>query len=127
MKICVIGWYGTETIGDRAILAGLISVFKDVYTDFELELGSLQPFFSERTVNEDYAFYKCITGREIPIKIFDTKRPDELKAAIKRCDMLVMEGRYRCSGSYVLGERFANHQWCFWPEDTPRARRTVVR
>lgn len=25
MKITIIGWYGTETIGDRAILAGLFS------------------------------------------------------------------------------------------------------
>lgn len=25
VKIAIIGWYGTETIGDRAILAGILS------------------------------------------------------------------------------------------------------
>ena len=64
MKITIIGWYGTETIGDRAILAGLFSVFAKVYEDFEIKLGSLYPFFSERTINEDYSFYKEITEKD---------------------------------------------------------------
>ena len=44
MKITIIGWYGTETIGDRAILAGLISIFNQAYDEFEVKLGSLNPF-----------------------------------------------------------------------------------
>jgi polysaccharide pyruvyl transferase WcaK-like protein len=56
VKITVIGWYGTETIGDRAILAGLLSLFDEVFGDFELKLGSIYPFFSERTLYEDMDF-----------------------------------------------------------------------
>ncbi len=44
MRILIIGWYGTETIGDRAILAGLISFFSKVYRCFEIKIGSLYPF-----------------------------------------------------------------------------------
>ena len=29
MNICILGWYGTETIGDRAILAGIISLLSN--------------------------------------------------------------------------------------------------
>ena len=41
MIITVIGWYGTETIGDRAILAGLISLFNKSYTYFEIKKNDL--------------------------------------------------------------------------------------
>jgi len=91
-KITIIGWYGTETIGDRAILAGLISFFNKSYKNFEIKLGSLYPFFSERTVNEDYAFYREIIGKDIKIEIFDSKNSKELDNAIKASDLLVMGG-----------------------------------
>ncbi len=92
LKITVIGWYGTETIGDRAILAGLFSFFKKAYGPFEIHLGSLYPFFTERTINEDYSFYKELIQQEIIIKIFNSKRHKELNKAIKESDLLVMGG-----------------------------------
>jgi polysaccharide pyruvyl transferase WcaK-like protein len=92
-RIAIIGWYGTETIGDRAILSGLISLFSEVYKDFEIKLGSLYPTLSQRTIFEDYPFY-CTSagGKTIPISIFDTTTISELKSAIKWADMLVMGG-----------------------------------
>jgi polysaccharide pyruvyl transferase WcaK-like protein len=92
MKITIIGWYGTETIGDRAILAGLISFFNKTYDNFEIKLGSLYPFFSQRTINEDYSFYKDIIKKDIKIDIFNSKDSKELLKAIKSSDLVVMGG-----------------------------------
>lgn len=92
MKITVIGWYGTETIGDRAILLGLFSFFSEVYKSFEVKLGSLHPFFSERTVAEDRDFYKEIVGQDVKINIFDSTSINELTRAIKVSDLVVMGG-----------------------------------
>lgn len=92
MKITIIGWYGTETIGDRAILAGLISLFNKTYQNFEIQLGSLYPFFSERTLNEDYAFYKEIIGIDFKFSIFNSKKSKELNNALKHSDVVLMGG-----------------------------------
>jgi len=92
MKITVIGWYGTETIGDRAILAGLISFFNKSFSQFELRLGSLYPFFSDRTINEDHSFYKELTKKKCNIEIFNSKDSSSLLNAIKTSDFLVMGG-----------------------------------
>ena len=92
MKITILGWYGTETIGDRAILAGLISLFNKSYEKFEIKLGSLYPFFSERTINEDYSFYKEIIEKDIQINIFNSKDSKMLTNAIKTSDLLIMGG-----------------------------------
>ncbi len=92
MKITILGWYGTETIGDRAILAGLISFFNKSYDEFEIKLGSLYPFFSQRTINEDYSFYKEIIGKDIKIDIFNSKDSNELDNAIKTSDLVAMGG-----------------------------------
>lgn len=92
MKITIIGWYGTETIGDRAILAGLISFFHKSYDDFEIKLGSLYPFFSQRTLNEDYSFYKEIIKKDIKMAIFNSKDTVELLSAINESDLVVMGG-----------------------------------
>jgi polysaccharide pyruvyl transferase WcaK-like protein len=92
MKITVIGWYGTETIGDRAILAGLFSFFKKTYGDCEIQIGSLYPFYSERMLNEDFSFWKQIVGDNLKVSQFNSKRSKELNNAIKNSDLLVMGG-----------------------------------
>jgi len=92
MKITIIGWYGTETIGDRAILAGLISFFHKTYNDFEIKLGSLYPFFSERTIYEDYSFHKEMIDKDFKIDIFNSKDSKELTKTIKDSDLVVMGG-----------------------------------
>ncbi|VAX10886.1 hypothetical protein MNBD_GAMMA26-804 [hydrothermal vent metagenome] len=92
MKITIIGWYGTETIGDRAILAGLFSFFHRSVGDFEIKLGSLHPFFSERTISEDYSFYKEIIGKDFIVDIFNSRNSKELLNAIANSDLVVMGG-----------------------------------
>lgn len=92
MRIIIIGWYGTETIGDRAILTGLFSFFNKSYESFEIKLGSLYPFFSQRTINEDYSFYKEIIKKDLNIEIFNSKNSKELDEAIKSSDLVAMGG-----------------------------------
>ncbi len=92
MKITIIGWYGTETLGDRAILSGIITVLSNIYGDIHIRLGSLFPFFSERTILEDYELWGKLSGKKIKTEVFDSKIPKKLSLAIKNSDILVMGG-----------------------------------
>lgn len=92
MKITIIGWYGTETIGDRAILAGIISFLSSAFNNFEVKLGSLYPFFTERTLKEDYPFFTKLSKESLKIELFNSKKINELKNAIKSTDVLIMGG-----------------------------------
>lgn len=92
MKVCIIGWYGTETIGDRAILAGLFSFINQVYNKFEIYLGSLYPFFTERTLKEDSPFWEEIIGGNFEIAIFNSRNCYELIDNIKKSDLVIMGG-----------------------------------
>lgn len=51
-RILVLGWYGTETVGDKAILGGLLGEISKRHPDFELTLLSSLPFYSEQTLRE---------------------------------------------------------------------------
>lgn len=92
VKITIIGWYGTETIGDRAILSGTFTFFKKAFGEFEVKLGSLYPFFTQRTLNEDYNFWEESCNHTFPVKLFDSKKVQELDKAIKDSDLVVMGG-----------------------------------
>ena len=93
MEIVIIGWYGTETIGDRAILAGILKIFSECLSSFTIRLGSLYPFYSERTVYEDISFYKEISsGKLSDIVIFDSRDSKALRRNIKRSDLLIVGG-----------------------------------
>jgi polysaccharide pyruvyl transferase WcaK-like protein len=94
-KIVIIGWYGTETIGDRAILAGLFDLLRESSAagGFEVALGSMYPFFTRRTLSEDLPFLRLCAGNpQLDVTLFDVQQPQELDAAIRRCDALVMGG-----------------------------------
>ena len=93
VKIAIIGWYGTETIGDRAILAGILSILNKVYGVYDVKLGSIYPFFTERTLLEDSEFYrKCANNGIGELYLFDSQNSEVLDAVIKWCDILVMGG-----------------------------------
>ena len=93
MEITIIGWYGTETIGDRAILAGIFRILSDSIGEFSIRLGSLYPFYSQRTVLEDITFYKkAARNPNLSITIFDSRNPYELKSNIKKSDVLMVGG-----------------------------------
>jgi polysaccharide pyruvyl transferase WcaK-like protein len=91
-KITIIGWYGTETIGDRAILSGIFTFFKKAFREFEVKLGSLYPFFTQRTLNEDHNFWEESCNYTFPVQLFDSKKVQELDKAIKDSDLVVMGG-----------------------------------
>lgn len=93
-RIAVVGWYGTETTGDRAILAGLFSLFGESFpSGFEVSLGSMYPFYTRRTLSEDLPFLRLCAGNpQLDVPIFDVQRPEELNAAIRRCHLLVAGG-----------------------------------
>lgn len=92
MRVCILGWYGTETIGDRAILAGIFSLLNATVKDFSIELGSLYPYFSERTVTEDADFFKKTLGKDISIRIFDSRESKQLENSIAASDLVAVGG-----------------------------------
>lgn len=50
-RVLVCGWYGTETLGDKAILGGVVNSVRSALGDFELHLGSLAEIYvSQMTV-----------------------------------------------------------------------------
>ena len=93
MEITIIGWYGTETIGDRAILAGIFRILSESIGDFTIRLGSLFPFYTQRTLLEDIDFYKTAAcNKNLSINIFDSRNPCELKRNIKQSSLLMVGG-----------------------------------
>ena len=48
-KVLICGWYGTETLGDKAILAGVILGIRRAQPTVEIELASIEPYVSEFT------------------------------------------------------------------------------
>ena len=93
MKVTIIGWYGTETIGDRAILAGLLNVMSEAFPSLDISIGSLYPFFTERTLVEDADFLREVSGGRLgSISVFDSQSPHRLKVNIKHADLLVVGG-----------------------------------
>lgn len=51
-RILICGWYGTETLGDKAILGGVVYALRHVLNDMELTLVSLYPYVSEITCRQ---------------------------------------------------------------------------
>ena len=52
-NIFIVGWYGTETVGDKAILGGIIDYYSKIFKDkVSFSLSSLYPIITERTIRE---------------------------------------------------------------------------
>jgi|GEM_PF-516649 len=50
--VLITGWYGTETVGDKAILAQIISEIRDKDESARILITSAYPFITERTLYE---------------------------------------------------------------------------
>ena len=62
-SVFIIGWYGTETVGDKAILKGIIDDYLQKYGyNINIWISSLFPFVTERTIKE-----LAIDARIIPV------------------------------------------------------------
>ena len=48
----VIGWYGTETVGDKAILGEIINELRSNEPNLKIVVSSLYPFITKRTIKE---------------------------------------------------------------------------
>lgn len=90
MVCSIIGWYGTETMGDKAILDGILQVLSCFKVDI-VQLGSLFPFYSERTLCEEKEVY-ANSGNNIEINVFDLKDKDEIDENISATDMVIFGG-----------------------------------
>ena len=86
MRICILGWYGTETLGDRAILDGIIKIFRRQNKNVQFVIGAIYPFYTQRTIFEDANLF------DDDIEIFDEKSLPEMKKNIKKSDMVLMGG-----------------------------------
>lgn len=51
-QILICGWYGTETLGDKAILGGIINKIRSKSPNCIIHLASLEPYVSEMTSNQ---------------------------------------------------------------------------
>lgn len=93
MRICVVGWYGTETLGDRSILLGIACIFSQFAKteNNTLQIASLYPFLTRRTLFEDKEFLQELTSN-INIDCFDVKDNKLLKKEILNADCIIMGG-----------------------------------
>jgi polysaccharide pyruvyl transferase WcaK-like protein len=51
-RILICGWYGTETLGDKAILGGIVEVVRRRWPGVTVDLASLEPYVSRMTVRQ---------------------------------------------------------------------------
>lgn len=81
-RFMIIGWYGTETAGDKAILSEIIFQLQDNYPACHITLASIHPYYSKWTL------------REMKLKniaIIPTFSPEFLKR-VKTVDEVIMGG-----------------------------------
>lgn len=81
--VFIFGWYGTETVGDKAILGGIIDEYRETFKGkVNFIVGSLYPFITDRTLRE---------MNEPDIKVIDSRSLDFLRYS-KIADYFVMGG-----------------------------------
>lgn len=51
-KILICGWYGTETLGDKAILGGVLHALQAAVGPLEAHIASIEPFISRMTASQ---------------------------------------------------------------------------
>ena len=81
-KALIIGWYGTETAGDKAILEDIIYRLKTGNADIHITIASLYPFVTRQTLRELH-YENC--------SIVETYSPHYLQAC-QNTDVVIMGG-----------------------------------
>jgi len=51
-KVLLMGWYGTETLGDKAILGGVVQALRNSLGSLSIDIASLETFVTEMTVRQ---------------------------------------------------------------------------
>ena len=84
-KILLVGWYGTETAGDIAILSGIIEEYLEKNSQLEFILFSLYPYYTRITVSE--------IGPRLSSRLQVLPYHGTLASqAVDECDAIVMAG-----------------------------------
>ena len=91
IKLCVVGWYGTETMGDRAILDGILHVFYKLCGKVSVNLGSLYPVYSSRTLVEEQSVFSN-SCPELSCSLFPIKDKAATDDAVDQSDVVVFGG-----------------------------------
>lgn len=80
-KILIGGWYGTETLGDKAILAGVKQAIEEAVGPADFLLASLFPYVSEMTKSQmaEFSDWEIVT-------------PESAAARVHEMDMVVFGG-----------------------------------
>lgn len=58
-KVLICGWYGTETLGDKAILGGIVFSLQQIFGNLELHLVSLEKYITQMTVQQMPELHGC--------------------------------------------------------------------
>ncbi|MEL4869138.1 polysaccharide pyruvyl transferase family protein [Pantoea agglomerans] len=60
INVLICGWYGTETLGDKAIIGGIIQTIKDALgNNVLIHIASLYPYITEMTTRQMVEFKNC--------------------------------------------------------------------
>jgi len=94
MRVTVIGWYGTETIGDRAILLGIASILGKAAEKVHFNIGSLFPFYTEKTIREDASFFELVgeKANQFSFSVFNSKHQNALTTSIDESQLVIVGG-----------------------------------
>ena len=90
MTCSIVGWYGTETMGDKAIFDGILRILSTIGLE-EVLIGSLYPFYSERSLYEEKDVI-ALSAPNVKFTVFDAKRPTEIREKLKNCDLIIFGG-----------------------------------
>lgn len=58
-KVLICGWYGTETLGDKAILGGVVQALREALGEVELHLVALELYISQMTIRQMSELQDC--------------------------------------------------------------------
>jgi polysaccharide pyruvyl transferase WcaK-like protein/MoaA/NifB/PqqE/SkfB family radical SAM enzyme len=84
-KILLVGWYGTETAGDIAILSGILREYLAVNPQLSFILFSLYPFYTKLTLSE----MDNLLARHVTVRPYHGVLAWQ---AIEACQAVVMAG-----------------------------------
>lgn len=91
MDIAIVGWYGTETLGDIAILDGILEIISRIDPKCIVRLGTLYQFHTRRTFLENQDLIQT-SYSQIELSLFNLRDKTEIENNIKNSDYLIMGG-----------------------------------
>jgi MoaA/NifB/PqqE/SkfB family radical SAM enzyme/polysaccharide pyruvyl transferase WcaK-like protein len=73
--VVICGWYGTETLGDRAILGAIVEAIHELSPGEQITIASLNPFYTRLTVAQMPELAGCdVIAAERAIETIDQQR-----------------------------------------------------